>query len=71
MDIPDSLSLATPPYRSLLLAGPQGYITYPQRAAVCKFKLVALPLLGHVSHLLLVGKEMGEYLFLFCPNLIF
>ena len=26
-------SLATPPYRSSLLAGPQGYILYPHRAA--------------------------------------
>ena len=27
-------SLATPPYGSSLLAGPQGYIPYPHRAAV-------------------------------------
>ena len=33
-------SLATPPYRSLLLAGPQGYILYSHRAAVCRFELV-------------------------------
>ena len=40
--IPDSLSLslATHPNRSLLLAGLQGYIPYPYRAAVCRFKLV-------------------------------
>ena len=41
-------SLATPPYRSSLLAGPQGYIPYPLRAAVCRFELVPLVLLGHV-----------------------
>ena len=38
-------SLATPPYCSSLLAGPQGYIQYPQRAAVCRFELVVLLLL--------------------------
>ena len=41
-------SLATPPYRSSLLAGPQGYIPYPHIAAVYSFELVALLLLGHV-----------------------
>ena len=40
-------SLATPPYRSSLLVGPQGCIAYLHRAAVCRFKLVALLLLGH------------------------
>ena len=42
-------SLATPPNRSSLPAGPQGCIPYPHRAAVCKFELVALLLLGHVK----------------------
>ena len=42
-------SLATPPYRSLLSVGPQGYTPYPHRAAVSRFELVALPLLSHVS----------------------
>ena len=42
-------SLATPPYRSSLPAGPQGYIPYPHRAVVCRFELVALLLLGHVK----------------------
>ena len=42
-------SLATPRYRSSLMAGPQGYIPYPHRAAVCRFELVALLLLGHVK----------------------
>ena len=37
-------SLATPPYRSSLPAGPQGYTPYPHRAAVCRFELVALTL---------------------------
>ena len=41
-------SLATPPYRSSLLVGPQGYILYPHRAAVCWFELIALLLLGYV-----------------------
>ena len=41
-------SLATSPYRSLLLAGLQGYIPYPHRAAVCMFELVVLLLLGHM-----------------------
>ena len=35
-------SLATSPYCSSLLAGPQGYILYPHIAAVCKFELVVL-----------------------------
>ena len=48
-------SLATPPYRSSLLAGPQGYIPYPHRAAVCKFEQVVLTLLGHV------WGSMGEH----------
>ena len=47
-DIPESLSLATPPYLSSLLAGSQGYISYPHRAAVSRFELVARLLLGHV-----------------------
>ena len=42
-------SLVTPPYRPSLLAGPQGYIPYLLIAAVCRFVLVALPLLGHVK----------------------
>ena len=43
------LSLATPTYRSSLLAGPRGYIPYPHRAAICRFELAALLLFGHVS----------------------
>ena len=42
-------SLATPPYRSSLPAGLQGYNSYLQRAAVYRFELVALSLLGHVN----------------------
>ena len=42
-------SLATSPKRSLLLAGPQGYTPYPQRATVCRFELIALLLLSHVK----------------------
>ena len=41
-------SLNTPPYRSSLLVGPQGYIPYPHRAAVCRFELYVLLLLGHM-----------------------
>ena len=41
--------LAISPYRSSLSAGPQIYNPYPHRAAVCRFKLVALLLLGHVK----------------------
>ena len=41
--------LTTPLYRSSLPAGPQGYIPYPHRAAVCRCELVALTLLGHVK----------------------
>ena len=40
-------SLATSPYCSSLLAGPQGYMPYPHRATVCRFVLVSLLLLGH------------------------
>ena len=42
-------SLATSPYHSSHPAGPQGYTLYPHRAAVCRFELVALLLLGHVK----------------------
>ena len=42
-------SLVTPPYSSSLPAGPQGYKPYPHRAAVCRFELAALLLLGHVK----------------------
>ena len=38
-------SLATSPYRSSPLAGLQGYISYPHRAAVCMFEQAVLLLL--------------------------
>ena len=41
-------SRATSPNRSSPLAGLQGYIPYPHRAAVCMFELVVLLLLGHM-----------------------
>ena len=41
-------SLATSPYHSSPLAGLQGYISYPNIAAVCMFELVVLLLLGHM-----------------------
>ena len=42
-------SLATPLCRPWPPAGFQGYILYLHRAAVCRFELVILPLLGHVK----------------------
>ena len=45
-----SLTLSRhPPYRSSFPAGLQGYTSYPHRAAVCRFELVALLLFGHVN----------------------
>ena len=41
-------SLATSPYHSSPPAGLQGYILCPHIAAVCKFELVVLLLLGHM-----------------------
>ena len=41
--------LTTAPYHSSLPAGPKGYIPYLHRAAVRRFMLVALLLLGHVK----------------------
>ena len=41
-------SLTTPPYRSSLLAGLQGYIPYPHSAAVRMFGLAVLLLFGHM-----------------------
>ena len=59
-------SLATFPYRSSPLAGLLGYILCPHIAAVCKFGLVVLLLLGHmwgsigVRHFLHEYKESGD-----------
>ena len=45
-----SLTLSRHPSQySSLPAGPQGYTSYPHKASVCRCKLVALPLLGHVK----------------------
>ena len=41
-------SLATSPYRSSLLAGLQGYISYPHIAGVCMYELILLLLLSHM-----------------------
>ena len=41
-------SLATSPYSSSPLAGLQGYIPNPHRAAVCMFELIILLLLGYM-----------------------
>ena len=43
------LFFATSPHRSSLSVGLRGYTRYPHRAAVCRFELVALLLLGHVK----------------------
>ena len=51
-------SLATPPNHSSLLAGPQGYILYPHRAAVCRSELVTLFLLGHVRRLSFIVRSL-------------
>ena len=48
-------SLAISTKRSSLLVGPQGYIPYPHRAAVCRFELFIQLLLGHVR------GSMGEH----------
>ena len=42
-------SLATHPYLPLLPTGLQGYIPFRHRAAVCRFKLVVLPLFVHLK----------------------
>ena len=42
--------LAISPDCSSLLADPQGYILYHHRAAVCRFELVSLLLLGYGEH---------------------
>ena len=47
-------SLATP-YHSTVLAGLQGYMPYPHRAAVCRFELVTLLLHGHMR------RSIGEH----------
>ena len=44
-----TLSLSTPPCRTSLLAGLHGYILYLHKAAICRFELIAQPLLGHVK----------------------
>ena len=43
------ISLTLSRYRSSLPAGLQDYTPYLHRAAVCRFELVARPLLGHVK----------------------
>ena len=64
-------SLATPPYRSLLLTSPQGYIQYRHRAVVCRFQLDVFPLLVHVHEyvfpLLVHVHEYISYEIQQCP----
>ena len=61
------ISLTLSRHSSLLLVGPQGYIPYHYRAAVCMFELVALLLLGHVR-----GPIGEDHLFLQqCPARLF
>ena len=56
-------SLVTPPYRSSLLTGLQGYIPYPHRAAVCMFELTVLPLFGHICTSLMSSSRLLQQ----CP----
>ena len=58
-------SLATPPNHSSLPTGPQGYTPYPHRAAVFRFKLVTLLLLGHVKGS--IGVYHSSLLLQQCP----
>ena len=55
--------LTTPPYRPLLPAGLQGYISYRHRVAVCRFELDVLPLLTHKS----ISLLSSSLLLLLCP----
>ena len=57
-------SLATTPYCPLLPAGPQGYIPYRHRAAVCRFEPVILPLLVHVK------ESTGVHHLWTCPRTV-
>ena len=61
-------SLATPPNRSSLLVGPQGYIPYPHRAAVCRFKLVILLLLGHMRGSIVEHRLWARPCFCMCGS---
>ena len=60
-------SLATPPYCSSLLDGPQGYIPYQHRAVVCRFKPVTLLLLGHVKGSIGEHHSSSSLLLQQCP----
>ena len=61
-------SFATSPNRSSPLAGPQGYIPYPHRAAVCVLELVVLLLLGHMWGVHRSTSLMSSFLLLKqCP----
>ena len=61
------LSLATPPYRPLFSADPQGYILYRHRAAVCRFELDVLLLLVHVKESTGVHHMSSSLLLQLCP----
>ena len=61
-------SLVTPPHCWSLLAGSQGYIPYLHGAAVCKFELVVLLLLGHMGGIHMSTSLMSSSLVLQqCP----
>ena len=64
-------SLATSPYRSSPLAGLQGYILYPHRAAVCMFELVTLLLLGHMWGVHRSTSLMSSFLLLQLTWIVF
>ena len=66
-------SLATPPYHSWLLAGPQGYIPYDHWAAVCRFELVVLLLFSHMMGPIYIYKcvLVGCFSFMAYPLYIY
>ena len=55
--------LATSPYCSFLLAGPQGYTPSPHRATVCRFELITQILLGHVKGSIVVHHLWARHYF--------
>ena len=56
-------SLATPPYHSSFLAGLQGYIPYPHKAAACMFELAVQLLLGQYVGVYRSTSLMSSYNF--------
>ena len=65
---PDPLSPFSLPYRSSLLAGPQGYNPYLHRTAVYRFGLVVLLLFGHDGVHRRISLMSSSLLFQQCPT---